>query len=198
MGTWLVVVAASVGCGSGSKVSVSPSSAAAKALEQYDANKDGAIDAEELKNCPPLAASLRNYDRNADGKIAVDEITFRLERLFADANSLAGVDLTVTLDGSPLSGATVKLRPAAFLGGELDVAEGVTDETGMVRPTIPPEHIPAEFNQAPVVQKIPYVVEVTHPAKQIPAKYNTASELGFEVDPSARDGLSRVFALTSK
>ena len=197
-GVWLVVMVLSVGCGSSVAGGVSPAGAAAKVMELYDANKDSALDADELKKCPPLAASLRNYDRDADGKVAADEITIRLERLFADENNLAGVDLTVMLDGQPLSGATVKLRPAAFLGGELDVAEGVTDETGIARPTIPSEHLPAEFANSPLVQKIPYVVEITHPEKQIPAKYNTASELGFEVDPSARGGVSTVFDLKSK
>lgn len=195
---WFVVTALSVGCGASTKSGVSPTTAAAKAMELYDANKDSALDAEELKECPPMAASLRNYDRDADGKIVADEITIRLERLFADENNLAGVDLTVTLDGQPLPGATVKLRPAEFLGGGLDVAEGVTDETGIARPTIPAEHLPAEFSASPLVQKIPYVVEITHPEKQIPAKYNTASELGFEVDPSVRGGVSTVFDLTTK
>jgi hypothetical protein len=197
-GAWLVVMVPSVGCRSSVNSGVSPAGAAAKAMEQYDSNKDGAIDAEELKKCPPLAASLRNYDLDADGNIAADEITIRLERLLADRNNLAAVDLTVMLDGQPLSGATVKLRPAAFLGGELDVAEGVTDETGIARPTIPVEHLPAEFSNSPLVQKIPYGVEITHPDRQLPAKYNTASELGFEVDPSARGGLSTVFDLKSR
>jgi hypothetical protein len=193
-----ILLASMMGCSSPSNVGISPSGAAAKAMETYDTNKDGALDADEVKKCPPLAASLRNYDGNGDGKVGADEIATRLEGLLAGGSNLAGADLKVTLDGQPLSGATVKLRPAAFLGGELDVAEGVTDETGIARPTIPAEHLPAEFSNSPLVQMIPYVVEVTHPDRQLPAKYNTASELGFEVDPSARSGLSGVFDLKSK
>jgi hypothetical protein len=196
--SFAAITVLSVGCGSSGDNGVSPAIAAVRVMELYDANKDSLLDATELKACPPLAASLRNYDRDADGKIAVDEVTIRLERLFADGNNLASVTISVTLDGQPLSGAKVRLCPAEFLGGELDVAEGVTDEAGTALPTIPGEHLPAEFSSSPLVQKIPYVVEVTHPERQIPARYNTASELGFEVDPSVRGGLSRVFALTSK
>lgn len=191
------LIAISIGCSSPAKVGISPGTAAAKAMELFDANKDGALDAEELKKCPPLAASLQKYDGNGDGKISTEELAGRLAGLLA-GSSLAGVDLSVTLDGQPLSGATVKLLPAAFLGGELDMAEGVTDEMGIARPTIPPEHIPEEFRKSPLVQKIPYLVEITHSERQIPAQYNSATELGFEVDPSARGGLSTVFNLKSK
>lgn len=198
VGASLAAIAALIaGCSKPGDTGVLPAGAATKAMELYDANKDGSLDANELKECPPMAGALRNYDRDADGKIATDEIAIRLERLFADGNNLAGVDLTVTLDGQPLSGATVKLRPAVFLGGELDSAEGVTDETGVARPTIPAEHLPAEFRSSPLVQKIPYIVEITHPSRKIPTRYNTASELGFEADPSARGGLSTAFDLKS-
>jgi hypothetical protein len=186
------------GCSSPGAVGVVPDSAAARAMELYDANKDGALDAEELKKSPPLAATLAAYDANGDGRIETAEISERLTRLYAGSPNLAEVAITVTIDGQPLSGATVQLQPAEFVGTGMEPAKGVTDETGTVRPTIGEEHLPAEFRSSPLVQYGPYLVEVTHPERQLPARYNTASELGIDVDPTSRSGLSTHFALTTK
>jgi hypothetical protein len=186
------------GCSSPGAVGVDPESAAARAMELYDANKDGALDAEELKKSPSIAAAQTAYDANGDGRIETGEISQRLARLFAGKFNLAEVDITVTVDGQPLSGATVQLQPAEFVGSGMEPAKGVTDATGTVRPTIAAEQLPAEFRSSPLVQFGPYVVEVTHPERALPARYNSASELGMDVDPTSRSGLTTGFALSTK
>ena len=193
-----VVGLISTGCSSPGAAGINPEAAAARAMELYDANGDAALDADELKKAPALAVAITAYDADGNSRLDANEIAQRLTRLFQSSMDLAEVTIQVTTDGQPLSGAVVRLRPAEFMGPGMSSAEGTTDETGIAKPTIAEEHVPTEFRGSPLVQFGPYLVEVTHPAKQIPAKYNTASELGFEVDPSARDGLSRVFALTSK
>lgn len=186
------------GCSPGGAASVSPEAAAALAVEQYDSNHDGSIDSKELTKCPPLVVALPAYDANGNGSIEMDEISQRLKRLYASSITLAEVSINVTADGQPLSGAVVRLRPAEFMGPGMTSAEGTTDETGIAKPAIAEEHVPTEFRGSPLVQFGPYLVEVTHPERQIPAKYNTASELGIEVDPSSRNGLSARFDLTTK
>jgi hypothetical protein len=186
------------GCSSPGAVGVAPESAAARAMELYDANKDGALDAEEVKKSPSLAAALAAYDANGDSRIETAEISERLTRLFAGSPNLAEIVITVTADGQPLSGATVQLQPAEFVGSGMEPAKGVTDETGTARPTISEEHLPAEFRSSPLVQYGPYLVEITHAEKQLPARYNSASELGMDVDPTSRTGLTVRFDLTSK
>jgi hypothetical protein len=186
------------GCSSPGGTGVDPEAATARAMELYDANGDAALDADELKKAPVLAVAISAYDADGNGRLEANEIAQRLTRLFESSIDLAEVTVQVTADGQPLSGAVVRLRPAEFMGPGMNSAEGITDETGVAKPTIAEEHVPAEFRGMPLAQFGPYLVEVTHPDRQVPAKYNTASELGFEVDPSARSGLSTVFDLKSK
>jgi hypothetical protein len=193
-----VVGLISTGCSSPGAAGIDPGAAAARAIELYDANGDAALDADELKKAPALAVAIAAYDADGNGRLEANEIAQRLTRLYQSSLDMAEVTIQVTADGQPLSGAVVRLLPADFMGPGMISAEGITDETGVAKPTIAEEHVPAEFRGTPLVQFGPYLVEVTHPERQLPAKYNTASELGFEVDPSGRNGLSTRFDLKSK
>jgi hypothetical protein len=183
------------GCAKPGQVSVSPEAAAGKAISLYDANNDGAIDAEEGASCPPLASSIRSYDADGDGRLTSEEIANRLKQLFDSSSNLAEVSLTVTLEGRPLSGATVRLRPVDFLAGAIPPAEGETDDAGVASPTIGDERLPEDFRGLPLVQHGLYYVEITHPERQLPGRYNTATELALVVDPSSREGSSARFDL---
>ena len=184
------------GCAEPGEVSISPEAAAEKAISSYDANNDGAIDAEEAASCPPLASSIRSYDADGDGRLTSDEIANRLKQLFASSSNLAEVSLTVTLDGRPLSGAIVRLRPVDFLADAIPHAEGETDDAGVVSPTIGDERLPEDFRGLPLVQHGLYHVVITHPSQKLAEHYNSASELGFEVDPTSRGGTTARFELT--
>lgn len=188
----------SAGCSSPGASGVNAESAATRAMELYDADGDAALDAHELKKAPALAAAITAYDADGNGRLEANEIAKRLTRLFESSIDLAEVTVQVTADGQPLSGAVVRLRPAEFMGPGMIPAEGITDETGAAKPTIAEEHVPAEFRGTPLVQFGPYLVEVTHPERQLPARYNSESELGMDVDPTSRNGLSTSFALTTK
>src|SRR5207245_2875774 len=83
IGLALTGIALAAGCTPANKrrvdaPSFSPSAAAKKAMEEYDTNKDGFLDAAELEKCPPLKAALEKIDTNKDGKLTADEIEARL------------------------------------------------------------------------------------------------------------------------
>jgi len=205
---WLPAAAAAIlilsGCGGAKPAGVRPPSVDADAagdyaLENYDANKDGAIDKGELAaKCPPLAAAMPSYDADSNGQLSREEVVARVTRLYGSGNALLTVDCMVTLDGRPLTGATVRFRPVAMFGDELQPAEGVTDEQGAARPSVTDENLPEDLKGTALMAPGLYHVEITHPQRELPARYNTATELGFEVDPVSRTGTAARFDLTSK
>ena len=101
------------GCGgspSASLQSYDPQTAAAKAIELYDANGDGKIAADEVKKSPALAVSIRRLDGNRDGALTTDEIQARFVELDKWAKYVA-LDTTFTHRGRPLVGAQLQCRP---------------------------------------------------------------------------------------
>ena len=95
-------------------------------------------------------------------------------------SGLTAITCSVTLDGSPLSGATVKFIPEKFLGDKIKTAEGITNGAGIASMSIPTEELPKELRRTAALRVGIYRVEITHPTKKIPPKYNTESELGFD------------------
>jgi hypothetical protein len=175
-------------------IAVDPASAAASAMEKYDANHDGSLDKSELAASPALAAWFSASD---DSKITEDQIATRLAGMFT-GTSLLGVDCQVLLDGRPLSQATVRLVPEEILGDALQPAEGVTDESGAARPTIAAEHLPQNLQGTPLMAPGLYRVEISHPQASLPSRYNSATELGMAIDPSERAGSAATFRLKAK
>jgi hypothetical protein len=176
---------------------VDPAAAAARALELYDANKDGGVDATEAAKSPPLLVVFKSFDVDGDAKLVEREIAEQVTLMSGAGNVLATLDCTVTMNGQPLAGAVVKLRPADIYGDALLPAEATTDEHGFARPTIASEHIPDNAAGVAIVLAGLYSVEITHPQTPVPAKYNTASELGCEVNPASRTGTAARFDLKS-
>ena len=114
--------------------------------------------------------------------------------MYGSQTSLAEMTCRVTLNGRPLTGATVRLRPIEMLGDTLPSAEGITDQQGSVRPSIDAV-LPEDFRETSLVYTGLYRVEITHPRTQLASRYNTATELGCMVDPAARGGISAKFNL---
>ena len=187
-----------VGCSGGrpeapARVDVDGAAAAARALELYDANSDDAIDAAEAAKCPPLVSDLANIDKDADKKISLQELSDRIAAVAKGA--MTGPECSVVLGGRPLVGATVKLQPADFYDGALPSAEGKTDESGLVRPTISAESLPERLANAALAYPGFYIVQVTHEQSSIPERYSATSELGWVIDSTARSGASTRFDL---
>jgi hypothetical protein len=177
--TCIVTSVTYVGCGDGS-YTVDPVTASNAAVEMYDKNGDGLLDQTELRSCPALARELRAYDESKDSKLSAEEIAAQIRSMFGQNAGMTPLTCTINLDGSPLSGATVKFIPESFLGPEIKEATGVTNSAGSADLAISPDELPKELRRHNLMRVGIYRVEVTHPTKKIPARYNTETELGFE------------------
>jgi hypothetical protein len=175
-----VTLVATVGCGGIDLHVVDPVAASADAIEQYDKDGDGLLDKTELKACQALLKEFNVYDESGDEKLSAVEIGAQLEEMYRTGAGMTQVNCSVTMDGQPLSGATVKFVPEAFLAEKIPPAEGVTNSSGGASMGIAPDELPKELRRHSLMRVGIYRVEITHPTKEIPAKYNTESELGFE------------------
>jgi hypothetical protein len=163
---------ASAGCGGGPPPVIAPriaSDAPKKAIEAYDTDKNGYLDAQELEKSPSLRAAFPK-----SGKVTEQDIAALLASWKDQKLGRLKFAVQVKHNHRPLADATVTLVPESFLGGEVPTATGTTDRTGGAIPTVPAaaaDHIvgvPPGF----------YRVEITKAGANIPAKYNTATILG--------------------
>lgn len=169
------------GCRSKVKtITVDPAVAGPAAIKLYDKNGDGLLDETELKTSPALLRNLGAYDKSNDKKLSAEEIGEQIQAMFGKTPGLVPLSCGVSLDGAPLSGATVKFIPEPFLGEDIPTAQGITDGAGAATLGIPPDDLPKELQRHHFMRVGIYRVEITHPTKKIPAKYNTESELGYE------------------
>jgi hypothetical protein len=170
---------------------VDPRAAAAAAIEKYDKDSDGRLSDTELADCPAIKSGLARYDKDSDKHVSEDEIAQRLEQIFSLQTGLIEVQCNVTRRGQPLSGAKVQFVPESFLGESVQPAVATTDSSGHARPAISAENLPDNLRNLPVMQVGVYRVEIEHPS--IPA--GSSKPLGFEVDPTSRDGTTARFNL---
>ena len=168
------------GCGGIKEFRVDPVAASKAAMEQYDKNGDGLLDMTELRACPALLRELRAYDESKDKKLNADEIGAQIRDMYGQGPGMTSLNCTVSLNGTALSGATVRFIPESFLGPEIKEANGVTNSTGTAALGISPEDLPKELRRHHLMRVGIYRVEITHPSTKIPPKYNTETELGFE------------------
>jgi hypothetical protein len=179
LGGLVLLAAGCSGSGGQEGAQVSPSEAASQAMTDYDANKDGALDAKELEACPGLQGALKRGDKNNDGRLSADEIAERLT--YFQQGMQMDVGVVVTLDGRPLSGATVTLVPEKLMGSTVKPASAVTDQDGGGT------FMTEGDTGAPVAPGY-YRVQVSknvNGKEVVPAKYNTQTVLGQEVVPDA-------------
>ncbi len=179
----------SLGCSGGPKpvdpVDVDSSSAAAQALELYDANGDGSLDDSELGAVPGIRDAKSFYDKDGDGLVSGDEIVARLDSWNEQGLGFRQLTIFITLDGKPLDGATVKLIPEPYLGDAVKPASGKTFSDGSVSVSVEPEDLPAALKSRGKnyygVTGGTYKIELSAPSKKIPEKFSTATTLGVEV-----------------
>jgi len=160
---------------------INASAAGAKAIEMFDANKDGKISGEELNKCPGVKAAIAQIDPSGQG-ITAEAITARIKAWQATKLGRMSMACRVTRNGQPLAGATVKFVPEPFLGENMKVAKGTTDQNGMAMISIET----SGPKDPPGVPPGLYRVEITKEGMNIPAKYNTETILGQEVALDAK------------
>lgn len=188
----LLILSGLIGCGNSVPPRVVPdlpdASAPSKALELYDTNHDGLLDAKELEQAPGLKAALKQVDTNNDGKISEQEIAARIQAWAELRNGRIQTNCLVLHNGKPLAGAKVLFVPEKFLGGTIQPGSGTTTVSGFANVSAPYAADPSVQGLAPGF----YRVEITKEGEKIPAKYNTETTLGAEVAGGwdARNGLS--------
>jgi hypothetical protein len=183
-----MAAAIALGCSGGTTRVLPPSidaaNAGSQAIELYDKDGDGLVAGDELDAAPSLQAAMATLDADKDGKVSAEEVTRRVEAWQATRGGVTSVLVYVTLDGRPLSGATVTFEPESFLGQEIRTAVGVTNQEGIAAPMIPKENRPA--NMPPGMQLGLYKVRIskqTGGAETLPARYNAETTLGQQVAP---------------
>jgi hypothetical protein len=151
-----------------------------RAIEMFDADKDGKIDGEELAKCPGLKAAMSKLDPEGTGELTAAMITARIRAWQDSKVARMSLRCMVRRKGEALAGAEVRFVPEKFLGDQMKTATGTTDQNGVAMLSIPegPPGVPVGF----------YRVEITKSGEKIPAKYNTETVLGQEIAADA-DGV---------
>lgn len=178
----LATLATLAGCGGQPQAPafprIDPQAAATDAVRLYDRNDDGLLDADELAESPPLAASVKRLDKDGDGAVSAGEIRGRIEEWLNSGASLVGAIAQVTLDGAPLGGAEVTVEPEPFLGAAYAPATSRTDADGVATFT---GHDP----RLPGLHLGYYRVRISRRTdageESLPTRYNSQTELGVEV-----------------
>jgi len=152
-----------------------PDGIARSAISQFDKNRDGTLDASELRACPALYGALAAIDTNGDRKLSADEIRKRVEAYASGTTGSVPVTCTVRLDGQPLADASVTFDPEPCMGGAVKAATGKTDKDGGC--------VVYEIEGKPHSGLAPglYRIRVTKDGASIPARFNTQTTLGQEV-----------------
>lgn len=156
---------------------IDANAASNKAIEQYDANKDGVIDGKELEASPGLMAALAQIDTSGKKAIKAAMVAARIKAWQDSKLGRMSIGCTVLHNGKPLAGADVKFVPETFLGEALKTATGRTDQNGVAMISIPLTGRQDPPGVAPGL----YRVEITKAGENIPAKYNTQTVFGQEV-----------------
>jgi hypothetical protein len=168
-----------------------PSRPASEALKLYDTNQDGKISGAELDQAPGLNAALAILGTDKDKGVTSEQIVAQIKKWDDSRVGRMLLSCTITHNGRPLDGATVKFIPEKFLSEYLtETATGKTDQTGVAMISLPTT--PGPDGDPPGIGPGMYRVEITKKGADIPAQYNTATILGQEVsidNPEVEKGI---------
>lgn len=172
-------VSLALGCGAGQPKrlpapAIDPDKITRAIMDIADSDGDGVLTSGEFTKVPSVGAIVRQLDGNGDGAVSSGEIANWLTRLKESRVAIGSGVFEVIHKGRPLANVQVTLVPESFMGGGMQVAQGVTDAGGIVNPTIPgsPHH---------GVNYGLYRVELRGQGTDgapLPANYNTATTLG--------------------
>jgi hypothetical protein len=161
---------------------VDPAEASTQAMELYDTDHDGSLSDAELAACPGILSHKSLYDKDDNGAVSQQEIQDQLTQLLESKVGVTSLRVQVRMNGRPLEGAYIKMVPEKYLGEDVKLAEGMTNERGTATMDI------RDSNSSPSEQGLlgvhygTFKLEVTHPQVAIPAKYNTQTTLGYETE----------------
>jgi hypothetical protein len=177
---------------------VDADAAAELAVELHDRNGDGHLAKDEWSASPALVAVAPSYDKNRDDTLSVDEITTGFAGWNQSGVGARVVPFTLTWNGRPLPGATVRLAAAPFFDGALKGASGQSGPGGTGQLDMAPEDRPHNAPDIRLMQPGLYHVEITHPSVKIPEKFNSQTTLGIEITGSNPGPEGITWSLSSK
>ena len=161
---------------------VDPAEASVQAMETYDTDHDGSLSDNELAACPGILLHKQLYDKDGNGSVSQKEVEEQLTELLASKIGVTTLRVQVRMNGRPLAGAHVKIIPEKYLGEDVKVAEGMTNDRGTATMDIRDSNSSASEQGLLGVHYGTYKVEVTHPQVTIPDKFNTQTTLGYETE----------------
>lgn len=196
-GAWMTVLSLAAGCSSTAvkAPTFSPAAAARAALAEYDANHDGALDAQELAKSPGLLAARAAIDTNGDGKVTEAELVARLKSYQGNRGAVKLFPCRVLLNERPLAGATVTLEPEKFLGPTFASAGGTTLQQGDT--VVSADDVKAKGFSGVYcgLYRVRISAKDAAGKELVPDTYNAATTLGLEVPADAEPGKGFVFRL---
>ncbi|TWT77920.1 hypothetical protein Pla123a_17190 [Posidoniimonas polymericola] len=173
-----------------------PAGMAEQALAAYDADGDGRLAGAELDASPAIKKHLARYDADSDGAVSEQELQDRFAQWEEEGVGFRRLDVRVTIDGRPLSGATVTFEPEAFMTDWVKPATATTDRSGMAKISVAPEDLPAALkDRASGLRGVcvgAYRVKVTHPSDKLPPAYPAGDALGAETSRDAMGPLEEI------
>jgi len=155
-----------------------------KAMQQFDNDGDETLSKSELDVSPGLKRAFAGIDIDKNRSISPDELRTRLQAYVDEQIAILPYAIVVTYRGKPLTGATLTLQPEDFLEGVVQQATGITDESGIAKPTIElSEEIISRgtYGFRSGVYRVAVSKLDATGKEAIPAKYNTETTLGFEL-----------------
>lgn len=172
-----------VGCSKGpARVAVpdyDPGRIAAKAIELFDADGDGALTQDERSQARSLDSAMSRLDADRDGRLTVDEIAARINKYVEFRVGLAPVMCTIRKGGRPVVNAVVTYEPEEFMGSEVVPGEGTTDDTGRAVISVGEAHLPSPRHSG--VRPGFYRVHVKLADGSVPESFNAGIECAGDV-----------------
>jgi hypothetical protein len=104
-----------------------PAAIAKGVLAEFDKNQDGQLSGAEVQDL----RMLMRHDSSNDAALSSDEIRAVAQRWIDDRVGRCELSSRVTLDGRPLTGATVTYLPLPALGEVVPAGTGTTGENGI-------------------------------------------------------------------
>jgi hypothetical protein len=174
---------------------VSPATAAADAIEQFDQNGDRSLTVDEVAASGAMSEAFNRFDSDGNEQLNQDEIQSGLQQIFGPSLAMTDVRCRVNLDRQPLADAKIRLVPEAFLGDSFPTAEGITDASGSASMV---STYPGTDKQIDAVASGLYRVEITSERVELPAEYSAESKLGCIISTMGRGGNAPVFELSKR
>ena len=168
---------------------------AAAAIEAYDANRDGTLDAHELGSAPSIVFALEELDADGSKTVDLNELCTTLRAWANPGIGLTSVVCQVTMDGKPLADAEIIFEPEPFYEGALSSAVGITDRHGSARMVA---DVAKQQGLPDGMQLGFYKVRISktkNGEQLVPSRYNEHTDLGRAISRDDRRN-SMVFTLS--